>query len=115
MTTTRGTVRSWNDEEGWGVIDAPTLPGGVFAHYSALTAPPGTFRALTAGEPVEFSWEPGPQDGCAYRATGIRRPGTPPAAPEQEEPEQAVPEQAGGYTSELFIDFDDDGSTWRTR
>lgn len=23
------TVRDWNDEEGWGVLDSPETPGGV--------------------------------------------------------------------------------------
>ncbi|MBP2412464.1 cold shock CspA family protein [Arthrobacter stackebrandtii] len=31
---TTGTVRLWNDEEGWGVIDSDATPGGSWAHYS---------------------------------------------------------------------------------
>lgn len=27
-TPTVGTVRTWHDEEGWGVIDSPETPGG---------------------------------------------------------------------------------------
>jgi len=31
-----GTVRSLDDEEGWGVIDSVQTPGGCWAHFSAV-------------------------------------------------------------------------------
>lgn len=42
------TVREWNDEEGWGVLDSAETPGGCFGHYSGIQ---GTgFRTLSAGQ-----------------------------------------------------------------
>jgi CspA family cold shock protein len=31
-----GVVRSFDGAEGWGVIDAPELPGGCFVHFSNI-------------------------------------------------------------------------------
>ena len=60
------TIRSWNADEGWGVIDSVRCPGGCWAHFSA---------AAVAGEsdfaprqPLLLEWEPADQDGYAYRA-----------------------------------------------
>jgi CspA family cold shock protein len=63
-----GVVRSFDPDEGWGVIDAPEVPGGCFVHFSNIEM--NGYRALTAGQRVRFTFErPGfPQDGCPYRA-----------------------------------------------
>jgi CspA family cold shock protein len=29
-------VREWHGKEGWGVLDAPEVPGGCWAHYSMI-------------------------------------------------------------------------------
>ncbi|MFF7138207.1 cold-shock protein [Streptomyces sp. NPDC008196] len=65
------TVREWNDEEGWGVLDSPETPGGYFGHYSDIQAP--GFRTLSPGQQVDLKWEaPGfKQDGYDYRAVSI--------------------------------------------
>ena len=34
MAMTTATVRTWSDEEGWGVLDCAETPGGCFAHFS---------------------------------------------------------------------------------
>ncbi|WP_250003271.1 cold shock domain-containing protein [Actinoplanes sp. M2I2] len=61
-----GTIRSWNGDEGWGVIESARCPGGCWAHFStAATA--GEF-AFSPGDPVLLEWEPADQDGYAYRA-----------------------------------------------
>ncbi|QCB49395.1 hypothetical protein E5720_10745 [Rhodococcus sp. PAMC28707] len=74
---TRAIVREFDAEEGWGVLDAPELPGGCWVHYSDID---GTgFRALTAGQLVNVEYEdllalygPGAQqDGYAFRATRV--------------------------------------------
>lgn len=74
---TRATVREFDAEEGWGVLDAPELPGGCWVHYSHID---GTgFRALTAGQVVNVEYEDllalyGPeaqQDGYAFRAIHV--------------------------------------------
>ncbi|WP_030685264.1 cold-shock protein [Streptomyces sp. NRRL B-1347] len=65
------TVRSWDDEAGWGVLDSVETPGGCFGHFSDVRA--DGFRALVPGQQVELVWEaPGfQQDGFDYRAVSI--------------------------------------------
>jgi CspA family cold shock protein len=69
---TLATVREWDDEEGWGVLDSPKTPGGCFAHYSDIEGPK-SFRNLVAGQRVELEWEaPGfKQDGYDFRAVRV--------------------------------------------
>lgn len=80
MLRLAGTVRDWNREFGWGVIDSPQTPGGAWTHYSEFVRETG-FRSLTPGEAVEFDCEdlgqqgPG-QDGYHYRAKNVTRSGT---------------------------------------
>ena len=66
----RGTVRLWIDDEGWGVIDSPQTPNGCWAHFGVLEM--AGYRALTAGQAVEFTWEPAQQDGYDFRAVTVR-------------------------------------------
>lgn len=68
--TTRGVVQFWNDDEGWGVIDSDQTPGGCWAHFSVIES--DGFRALTAGQVVDFDWLQGDQDGYSYSASEIR-------------------------------------------
>ncbi|GAB3111859.1 hypothetical protein GCM10027160_13260 [Streptomyces calidiresistens] len=71
MEWIRATVREWHDEEGWGVLEAASTPGGCWAHYSDIEMP--AFRALTAGQEVDLlPEEPGfLQDGYPYRAVKV--------------------------------------------
>ncbi len=56
------------------------VPGEVRAHFSAVSTPePGAFASLEPGESVVFTWEEADQDGYAYRAPKVRRPGDPAA------------------------------------
>ncbi|SFG92454.1 cold-shock protein [Streptomyces mirabilis] len=66
---TPATVREWDDEEGWGVLDSDETPGGCWAHFSVIEMP--GFRFLTPGRKVIMEWEEGEQDGYQYRATRI--------------------------------------------
>lgn len=75
---TRGVVREFHGEEGWGVLDAPAMPGGCWVFYSEIE---GTgFRMLYAGQEVEIEYEdlvamygPGAmQGGFRYRATSVK-------------------------------------------
>ena len=67
-----GTVRAWNDDEGWGVIDSDRTPGGCWAHYSAIVGE--GFRTVTVGATVALDWEQvTDQDGYRYRATRIEQ------------------------------------------
>lgn len=67
----RGTVESWNDEEGWGVLVSPEVDGGIWAHFSAIDA--DGYRRLEPGAVVDFEYivVPGGQDGYDYRATEV--------------------------------------------
>lgn len=63
--------KSWNDDEGWGVLTAEALPGEVFSHFSAIDGP--GYRALEPGERVMLEWEAPGQDGYPFRATRVVR------------------------------------------
>jgi CspA family cold shock protein len=66
-----GVVDWFNDEEGWGAISAPEVPGGCFVHFSNIEA--SGYRTLQAGARVRFTFEePGfLQDGYRYRAVTV--------------------------------------------
>lgn len=68
---TRGVVKAWHDDEGWGVIESPELPEGesAWVHYSALTM--DGYRSLSVGQPVSFTYEQVDQDGYRYRADAV--------------------------------------------
>ena len=93
-----GTVRTWSDEEGWGVIDSDETPGGCWAHYSHLLVT--GYRTLRGGQLVEFRVEVAAQDGYAYRATGMWPAGETPVRTEPSDPSSA-------YRSSLTISFDE--------
>ena len=66
-----GVVRSFDADEGWGVVDAPDVPGGCFVHFATIEMP--GYRQLREGQRVRFTFErPGYlQDGCPYRALAV--------------------------------------------
>jgi cold shock protein len=66
-----GVVKSWDDDEGWGVLVSSDVPGEVFAHFAHIYAV--GYRSLSEAEQVSFDWEPFPtgQDGYLYRATRV--------------------------------------------
>ncbi|CAJ62888.1 hypothetical protein FRAAL4246 [Frankia alni ACN14a] len=67
---TRGVVRTYDAERGWGVIDAPEVPGGCWVHYSMIEM--DGYRDLVAGRQVTFRWEPvANQDGYRFRALTV--------------------------------------------
>ncbi|MFF0341005.1 cold shock domain-containing protein [Kribbella sp. NPDC004875] len=65
-----GFVRFWHEEEGWGVIDCPSTPGGCWTHYSVIEA--DGYRSLTEGATVRVRWENPGQDGYDYRADWVK-------------------------------------------
>jgi CspA family cold shock protein len=68
----RGTVKEWNDDEGYGVLVSPEVPAEVWAHFIHIQGQEG-YRSLNAGDAVEFEFrEPG-QDGYSYAAVWVRR------------------------------------------
>ncbi len=68
--TIRATVRSFSNEEGWGVLDAPECPDGIFVHFSALQM--SCLRSIRAGQEVEAEVRTGDQDGYRFVATAVR-------------------------------------------
>jgi CspA family cold shock protein len=76
----RGTVREWDDDRGWGVIDSADTPGGCWFHFSEIVVPNG-LGTVRPGDRVIFTHEALPQDGFNYRAVLVWppdvRPGTP--------------------------------------
>ena len=68
----RGTVKTWSDEEGWGVLTSPEVPGDVFAHFSSISG--SGYRSLIPGGAVSFDYGnavPGGQDGCPFVADNV--------------------------------------------
>lgn len=67
-----GTVKTWSDDEGWGVLSSPAVPGDVWVHHVAIDG--DGFRTLIVGQPVTFDvMDLGTpiQDGYRYRATRV--------------------------------------------
>lgn len=90
MTST-GQIRSWDAEEGWGVIDSPETPGGCWLHFSAWLTEKD--REPPPGTPVEFVYEAGRQDGYDFRALQAWPLGAEPAR------HDASSEPSSAYTS----------------
>jgi cold shock protein len=68
---TRGTVKFYKEDRGWGAISSPELPEGLDAwvHFSVIEM--DGYRALEPGAAVEFEYEyePAMQDSFRFRAT----------------------------------------------
>jgi CspA family cold shock protein len=97
-----GTVREYDADEGWGVIDAPSVPGGCWVHFSAIAAP--GYRSLEAGQAVTFRAVPAAQDGYAYAAVKVWTGDAEPPLP--------APDESGGaaFHSTVTITADDTAS-----
>jgi CspA family cold shock protein len=96
--TSVGSVRAFDADEGWGVIDGPDVPGGCWVHFSALAM--DGYRKLTRGQQVSFRAEAASQDGFAYRAVKVWTGGAEP-------PDQARAESgSAGYHSWLVFTSD---------
>ena len=105
--TTRGIVRVWHDEQGWGVIDSPATPGGCWAHISAVAI--AGYRSLSPGRPVLLEWETTlDQDGYQFVATRTWPVGTDPVDVTPGAP-------ADAYRSTLTITFDRDPESTDSR
>lgn len=71
--TSQGTVREWDEDQGFGVIDSADTPGGCWVHFSSVVM--DGYRALVPSDSVTFVFESGEQDGYAYRALQVWPPG----------------------------------------
>ena len=90
-------VREWHDDEGWGVVDSPEVPGGCWVSFAHVKV--AGYRSLRPGQSVALEWEPARQDGFAYRAIRVW-----PSDTDPDEPAQQAPD--GAYTSTLTLTFD---------
>ncbi len=70
---TSGTVKEWSDDEGWGVLISPDLPGAVFAHHIHIRGQGDGYRTFAAGDPVVFEFDEHGQDGYDYKAVWVER------------------------------------------
>ena len=101
-----GTVESWNDRDGWGVL---RTPGGrrVFCHYSQLDLAASV--VMVPGLAIAFDYEEPGQDGCDARVLTAARPA---AVPGWKAPRPLPPGEMGGdtgaYRSDLTITWDDE-------
>lgn len=70
---TRGVVKFFKAEKGWGAVIADDLPPGqdVFVHFSAIEAT--GYRDLTAGDVVDVDYVRASQDSFNYSASRVRR------------------------------------------
>ncbi|WP_407674480.1 cold-shock protein [Nonomuraea glycinis] len=73
VVMTRGTVKFWKAEKGWGAISSPELPAGrdAFVHFSNMVE--DGYRSLEVGEEVEFDLVERSQDSFDYVAENVRR------------------------------------------
>ena len=97
LMATRGTVRVWHTEEGWGVIDSAETPGGCWTHFSAVLVP--GFAEFAAGEDVTFTFDAADQDGYRFRTVEAWPAGRTPVRHEVSDPSPA-------YGSTLTLTFD---------
>lgn len=97
--TGQGTVRTWHDEQGWGVLDSDATPGGCWTHFSVLDL--DGYRSLASGQQVRLTAESPGQDGFPWRAVRVAVDGVAPAAPTETN-------AAGAYSSDLRLTWDDD-------
>ncbi|HLG10052.1 MAG TPA: cold shock domain-containing protein [Gaiellaceae bacterium] len=68
-----GTVAEWRDDEGWGVVSSPDLPGLIWVHFSHVDME--GFVTLSVGQEVQLRAEdlaPYDQDGYRFRALIVR-------------------------------------------
>jgi CspA family cold shock protein len=96
----RATVRCWDQDDAWGVVDCPSTPGGCWVGFTAIDV--AGFRSLTGVAEVDLDWERAEQDGFSYRAVRVRIDGVPPAPPPPSDPSLH-----SAYRSELTITWDD--------
>ena len=63
-STTKGTVKWFNDAKGFGFIQAEQVNGDIFVHYSAIQG--DGFKTLSEGHPVDFELVTGPKGPQAF-------------------------------------------------
>jgi cold shock protein len=94
-----GVVSSWNDYEGWGVLESSETPGGCWVHYSELDR--SLDRRLDLGQAVTFDYVEVDQDGFRWRAERVVPDGSDTSfAP------QPTRQDGQSFSSKLNLDLD---------
>lgn len=91
-------VREWHPDEGWGVVEAPQVPGGCWVGFGQVAV--AGYRGLRARQEVALEWETAAQDGYAYRALRVWPWGADPVQPDPPTPDD------NAYSSTLTLTFD---------
>lgn len=97
--TAQATVRTWDGEQGWGVLDSDATLGGCWTHFSVLDF--DGYRSLSPGQQVRLKAESPGQEGFPWRAVHVAVDGVGPAA-------RAETNAADAYSSDLTLTWDDD-------
>lgn len=68
----RGVVKFWREEKGWGAITSPDLPEGhdAWVHFSAIDF--DGYRNLVAGQQVEFKYRAVRQESFDFVADWVK-------------------------------------------
>jgi cold shock protein len=104
--SSKGTVREWSDDRGWGVIDSPATPEGCWVHFSNIVS--DGQGSLTRGDHVTFTFEAVHQDGFDYRAVLVWPPGIKPGTPQRARRHDGP---SAAYQSSLTIRWSDGSVT----
>ena len=65
----KGTVKWFNDEKGFGCIANEEGGDDIFVHFSAIVA--DGFKTLKEGQTVTFDIEPDPKNSSKMRAVNV--------------------------------------------
>ncbi|MEV8133487.1 cold shock domain-containing protein [Pseudarthrobacter oxydans] len=69
----KGTVKTWHREEGWGSIQVEGVAAECFAHFSCIIQKTNEFLELVPGEAVRLTWHEAQQDEFSIVADRVER------------------------------------------
>jgi cold shock CspA family protein len=73
MNVSKGVVKIWYSEEGWGSIALVGSGVECFAHFSSIVQRENEFLELTPGEEVSVEWHEAEQDEFHAVADRVER------------------------------------------
>ncbi|WP_458779952.1 cold-shock protein [Arthrobacter sp. D3-16] len=69
----KGTVKTWHRDEGWGSIRIEGVAAECFAHFSCIVQRANEFLELVPGEDVMLTWHEAQQDEFSLVADRVER------------------------------------------